>query len=175
MKKCRRCPNPATLHITEVHEGNAVAVHLCEECAQEYLDTDSPSVEGVAPESALALAAKLEALVDKEETHKDISCPNCGIKFSEFRENGRLGCPHCYEEFRDELAPLLDNVHENTTHKGKRPSRSPTQSDDQNRLIRLRGMQKEAIDQENYEEAARLRDEIAQIEERTTAANEESA
>lgn len=172
MKKCRRCPNPATLHITEVQDGNAVAVHLCEDCAQQYLDTDSPDVEA---DPALELAAKLEALVGKEETRKDMDCPSCGIKFSEFRENGRLGCPHCYQEFRDELAPLLDNVHENTIHEGKRPSRSPTQADGQNRLIRLRGLQKAAIDQENYEEAARLRDEIAQIEEETAAANEESA
>lgn len=138
-----------------------MAVHLCEECAQEYLENDSPDAEA---DPALELAAKLEALVGSEEVQKNIVCSSCGIAFAEFRENGRLGCPHCYQEFSEELAPLLDNVHENLTHVGKRPSRSPTQSEAQNRLIRLRGQQKEAIEKEEYEEAARLRDQIATIE-----------
>lgn len=160
MKKCRRCSKSATLHITEIHDGNANAVHLCDSCAREYLDEESEQ----SPNSPTAeLTAKLEALVS-DEGDADARCSNCDISFGEFREQGRLGCPTCYEEFRDELVPLLDNIHEGAVHLGKRPRRSPTQTEDQSRLIQLRHRQKEAIDKEDYEQAAGLRDEIQAIE-----------
>ena len=161
MKKCKRCSKPATLHITEVHSGNAVAIHLCEVCAREYMDEDGDSV---GDDPAAELAAKLEALVSGNDDEAQIRCTECGISFGEFREQGRLGCPNCYEDFRDELMPLLENIHEEATHKGKRPVRSPGQTEDQYRLIQLRTEQREAIEREDYEAAARLRDEIATLE-----------
>jgi protein arginine kinase activator len=158
MKKCKRCSKPATLHITEIHSGNAVAIHLCEVCAREYMDEDGDSV---GDDPAAELAAKLEALVSGNDDEAQIRCTECGISF---REQGRLGCPNCYEDFRDELMPLLENIHEEATHKGKRPVRSPGQTEDQYRLIQLRTEQREAIEREDYEAAARLRDEIATLE-----------
>ena len=169
MKKCRRCSKPATLHITEIHDGNAVAVHLCESCARDYLDD---AAEDSANGPAAELAAKLEALVSEGDDEPSAVCPNCSITFNEFREQGRLGCPGCYEEFRADLMPLLENIHEDSTHIGKRPLRSPGQTEDQSRLINLRARQREAIDAENYEAAAELRDEIARIE---AALNSDSA
>lgn len=160
MKKCRRCSKSATLHITEIQDGNAVAIHLCDTCAREYLDEESEQA-GASPTAELA--AKLEALVS-DENEADIRCTNCEISFSEFREQGRLGCPNCYEEFREELVPLLDNIHEGAMHMGKRPLRSPTQTEDQSRLIQMRHRQREAIEKEDYELAASLRDQILQIE-----------
>lgn len=161
MKKCRRCSKPATLHITEIHDGNAVAVHLCEGCAREYLEDDSSESSH---DPAAELAAKLEALVTGEDDISRSRCPNCDLSFGEFRERGRLGCPNCYEEFRDELLPLLENIHEEAEHCGKRPERSPGQTEDQYRLIQLRNQQRAAIEEEAYEAAAALRDEIAKLE-----------
>ncbi len=162
MKKCRRCSKPATLHITEIHDGNAVAIHLCESCAREYLeDSEEDQVSSPAAE----LAAKLEALVSEDSDAPSAQCSNCSITFNEFREQGRLGCPSCYDEFRTDLMPLLENIHEQSTHVGKRPLRSPGQSEDHSRLIHLRANLREAVSREDYEVAARLRDEIAEIEE----------
>ena len=161
MKKCRRCSKPATLHITEIHDGNAAAIHLCEGCAREYLE-DASEEESFSP--AAELAAKLEALTSGDGDEAELECGNCGITFNEFREQGRLGCPSCYDEFRSELMPLLENIHEETTHVGKRPLRNPGQTEDQSRLIHLRARQREAIAREDYEAAAQLRDEIAEIE-----------
>ena len=160
MKKCRRCSKPATLHITEIHAGDAVAIHLCETCAREYLEDES---DESSQSPAAELAAKLEALVsdDEDETAR---CSNCNISFNEFREQGRLGCPICYDEFRQDLLPLLENIHEEATHLGKRPLRHPNQTEDQSRLLQLRSQQREAIDREDYEVAANLRDQIAEIE-----------
>ena len=88
-------------------------------------------------------------------------CEVCGIKFVEFRNSGRLGCPHDYQEFRDELTPLLENIHGETRHCGKTPRRLPQSKQTQSELIQLRKQLQQAVTKEAYEEAARLRDRSA--------------
>lgn len=160
MKKCRRCAKPATLHITEIRDGQAGVIHLCETCAREYLENSS---DGEAAPPGMDLAAKLEELI-AESDESPASCPNCGISFNEFRESGRFGCPHDYTEFLTELLPLLENIHEDTRHIGKKPRSTVVGTQEQAQLIHLRNEQREAIEAEDYETAARLRDEIAALE-----------
>ena len=160
MKKCRRCAKPATLHITEIRNGNAGVVHLCETCAREYLESTADSGNSA---SGTDLASKLEELIAESE-ESPAACPNCGISFNEFRESGRFGCPHDYSEFLTELLPLLENIHEDTTHIGKKPRSTMMGTQDQAKLIQLRNEQRLAIETEDYEAAARLRDEIAAME-----------
>ncbi len=92
------------------------------------------------------------------------ACPVCQISFLEFRNTGRLGCPHDYEVFRNELMPLLENIHDETRHCGKVPRRAPKNSQRQTELIELRNKLKRSIAAEDYEAAARLRDQIKDIE-----------
>lgn len=162
MKKCRRCSKPATLHITEINNGHAVAVHLCETCASEYLDPSNG--DSASDDPAADLAAKIEALASGGTGEPSVTCSNCGLTFNEFREQGRLGCPDCYQNFRQDLMPLLENIHEEAMHTGKRPVLRPGRTRDQSRLIHLRAQQREAIKREDYETAAGLRDQIAEIE-----------
>jgi protein arginine kinase activator len=89
----------------------------------------------------------------------------CGIKFVEFRNTGRLGCPHDYQEFREELTPLLENIHGETAHRGKVPRRQPQNKETQSELMQLRKQLLQAVTREAYEEAARLRDRIRALEE----------
>jgi protein arginine kinase activator len=160
MKKCRRCAKPATLHITEIRDGHAAAIHLCETCAREYLEkTPEPSNTA----GATDLASKLEELM-AESGESPLSCPNCGITFNEFRESGRFGCANDYTEFLTELLPLLENIHEDSQHIGKRPRSTLVGTADQSKLIQLRTDQRQAIELEDYETAARLRDEITALE-----------
>lgn len=163
MKKCRRCSKPATLHITEIREGKAVALHLCETCARDYLESseDENSID-----SNTDLTAKLEELVAEgsEELLAALVCPMCGITFTEFRETGRFGCPNDYDEFSPQLQPLLENIHEDTIHKGKHPRSAGAGTSIQSRMIQLRKDLQAAIDCEDYESAARYRDEIAALE-----------
>lgn len=163
MKKCGRCSKPAMLHITEIRHGEVQALHLCESCAKEYLneseaggpppDEDGDSTEG----------SEVSESVETEDNDSPV-CPHCGIAFKEFRKQGRLGCPHDYTAFHEELMPLLENIHGETQHVGKVPKRAPKASQHQFRLIRLRNRLKAAVDEEMYEEAARLRDEIQSLE-----------
>lgn len=163
MKKCSRCSKPATLHITELNQGAVHELHLCESCAHQYL-SNPESYDG--SESADALAAKLAQVTGEHELEEldRLSCPNCGITFREFRSQGRLGCPHDYVAFERELMPLLENIHGETRHAGKFPRRAPDASQRQYRLIKMRNELRAAIDEEMYEQAARLRDEIQALE-----------
>jgi len=162
--KCQKCDRPATFHITELAEGKPQEFHLCEEHAREYL-TQSEGEPVEAPTLAGALAQHLSVGQTAEELARldQQSCPVCGMAFYEFRKKGRLGCPHDYICFEDELEPLLLNIHGSTEHTGKRPKRFSGSSDEQTTLIRLRREMKEAIDEEDYEQASELRDEIRKL------------
>lgn len=161
MKKCRRCSKPATLHITELRQGEATEIHLCETCAKDYL---SQAEEMSTPDSDLQFDQLEEGDQPEVSGMDDRVCPNCGITFREFRTQGRLGCPHDYVAFESDLIPLIENIHGETQHCGKLPRRAPDSSRRQHQLIRLRSELKLAVEEEDYETAARLRDEIQEVE-----------
>lgn len=164
--KCQKCDKTATFHITELVKGSkAQEVHLCEDHAREYL-------AGGEQESnePMSLANELAQQLGVGQTAEELSrldqraCPICGITFYEFRNQGRLGCPHDYVCFEKELEPLMINVHGETAHVGKRPHRFPQGTDQQTDLIRMRRELKEAVQKEEYEKASELRDSIRKLE-----------
>ena len=91
-------------------------------------------------------------------------CEACGIKFVEFRNTGRLGCSHDYDVFKAELTPLLEGIHGQARHAGKTPRRLPKVRLSRQELAKLQKKLKKAVDDEDYEEAARLRDRIKETE-----------
>jgi protein arginine kinase activator len=155
--KCQKCNKAATMHITDViAEEQFEEHHLCEDCAQKYLY--EPPKKGAGKLAEGEEADEIGALNQRE-------CPHCGVKFVEFRNSGRLGCPHDYDEFRDELLPLLENIHGETRHVGKTPRRLPQSRQAQSEMIQLRKQLQQAVAREAYEEAAQLRDQIRRLEE----------
>jgi protein arginine kinase activator len=160
--KCQKCAKPATFHITDIERGKPREYHFCDEHARQHL-TPAEEAQEQAPMSELA--KKLIGTSGREPSPADRQvCPNCQITFLEFRNSGRLGCPYDYEVFRDELMPLLENIHEETRHSGKVPKRAPRNTQQQTTLIQLRNDLKRAIAAEDYETAARVRDKIKAIE-----------
>jgi protein arginine kinase activator len=156
MLKCQKCAKPATYHITEIlSEDHYEELHLCEECYHKLTVEPQP---GVKADGAQEESDEASALNQRE-------CPVCGVKFVEFRNTGRLGCPHDYEEFREELTPLLENIHGEVRHCGKVPRRLPQNKQTQSELLQLRKQLHQAVTKEAYEDAARLRDRIRQLEE----------
>lgn len=168
--KCHRCPKVATLHITELVKGEVHELHLCEECAHHFLQNPegSESAEGGGVLKAPAGVGEAEL----EELEK-LVCPTCKMTFREFRNQGRLGCAHCYIAFREELLPLLENIHGETHHCGKFPKRAPDDSQKRYQLIKLRNDLRLAVAEESYEEAARLRDQIQEMENRISQESSE--
>jgi protein arginine kinase activator len=163
--KCQQCDKPATFHITELTGGKPQELHLCEEHARQYLTASSEEPAG-AGGMAAALAQQMAIGQTAEELARldQQSCPVCGITFFEFRSQGRLGCPHDYVCFQAQLEPLITNIHGESEHVGKHPHRPGGGSEKRTQLIRLRREMKEAIDEERYERASALRDEIQRIE-----------
>ncbi|MGF1580570.1 MAG: UvrB/UvrC motif-containing protein [Gemmataceae bacterium] len=159
--RCQKCNNTATLHITEVLEDDDFQeLHLCEMCAHKHLYEPQGK-------TAVSKAGVAESGTESEEASilPQKSCPHCELSFVEFRNTGRLGCPNDYYEFRDELLPLLENIHGETKHCGKTPRRSPHTRKTQTELMNLRNQLKQAISEEDYEHAAALRDQIKDLEE----------
>ena len=166
-EKCQRCSKPASYHITDIERGQVKEFHFCDEHARLHLAPPEETESEAAAETpmASAVASKLAAKVSKEPSAADRRpCPYCQLTFAEFRNSGRLGCPHDYEEFRDELMPLLENIHDETRHTGKFPRRAPHSTERQSQMIELRKSLKQAIEVEDYEQAARLRDQIKNLE-----------
>jgi protein arginine kinase activator len=166
--KCEKCAKQATFHITDiVGKGKYREFYFCDDHARHYL---APADEAAESPPISELAKKLASNVSatgalREPTSADKQvCPICQITFLEFRKSGRLSCPYDYEVFRDELMPLLENIHGETRHSGKVPKRAPRNTQQQTTLIQLRNELKRAVVAEDYELAARLRDKIKGIE-----------
>ena len=167
--KCQHCEKPATFHITELTGEVPEELHLCEECARTYLmqaevkEDDVPSIAG-----ALAQHLKINEAAEQLAKLDQQACPLCGITFYEFRHVGRLGCPHDYICFEEEIDPIISNIHSATAHVVKQPRSGAEGTDQRTDLIRLRREMEQAIEIEDYEKASQLRDQIADLEDETT-------
>src|SRR5208283_3763505 len=139
--KCQKCTKAATLHITEVLANDQYEeLHLCEECAHKYLyEPQQKAASSKGSEAAQGEESEEASAMNQRE------CPVCGIKFVEFRNSGRLGCPYDYQEFREDLLPLLENIHGDTRHSGKTPRRLPQTKQTQSELVQLRKQLHQAV------------------------------
>lgn len=163
--KCQKCEKPATFHITDLTGKSLLALHLCPDCAKQYLQTEEQAIEAPTLSGVISKQMKLEQTAEELKALDSRQCPMCGISFYEFRQSGRLGCPHDYIFFGNELEPLLVNVHGDNQHTGKTPLQGTADIESQTELIRLRREMKEVVEKEDYEQATQIRDRIRQIEE----------
>jgi protein arginine kinase activator len=157
---CQRCGKEvATIHLTEISNNQKQERHLCEECARE---------EGIAiAAQTVNLKDVLSGFLQAHETasaEAGLACPLCGITYAEFRNQGRLGCPNDYDVFAEPLAEVFQKVHGGAEHTGKVPVRSGGAGEEHRELIQLRRRLQEAVDGEDYEQAAELRDQIREKE-----------
>lgn len=162
-RKCDNCGKPATHHSVEIIKGEKIEKHLCDTCAAD---------EGLAIKAVhtpinelLTNFVKLHSGAPAEST-TELACEHCGTTFSEFREHSLLGCPQCYGVFEEMLSPLIERAHEGATHHiGKVPQRAGAGEHRQQALLQIRKQLSDAVDEEDYELAARLRDDIRRFEE----------
>lgn len=157
---CDTCgQNEAIIHLTHIKDNQVTTQHLCEACAAEA---------GLQPDANLDFPlTDFLGKVGKAtpEPAGNGSCPYCGLKFEEFKKSGRLGCPHCWVSFETNLKGLLRRLHGGTQHVGKvylPPNPSPAQN--QERLAGLRRKLSKAVEREDFERAAEIRDQIRQLE-----------
>ena len=152
---CEECgKNQAEVVMTTVVNGQSATRHLCRECLKKYQAGDLQALLGAILST---IAGKLQ---EADEEAPDIVCPKCGETYAEFQKTGMLGCAECYQAFRKELAPVINRVQGRTQHAGRRPPVSEEEQARQTRMEELRSLMEAAVAEENFEEAARLRDEL---------------
>jgi protein arginine kinase activator len=159
---CELCKqSQATVHLTEIVNEQMTELHLCEACANQ---------KGAQVESHFGLSDLLSGLAEfsKSPESEEVStkaCPNCGMTYDDFRKVGRLGCSECYTTFKRNLSTLLKRIHGSPIHLGKSPMRLIKPSKvGKSELLELKRKLEEAIEKEEFEEAAKLRDQIRRCE-----------
>jgi protein arginine kinase activator len=160
--RCDECDAVASVRAVIIINGDKRVVRLCDGCAaktQFLIDAHG----GISP---LLIEQLTAASTDSLGALAKADCPDCGTKFMDFRNKGRLGCPNDYVVFRGGLLPLMARVHRAVRHVGKRPRRNESGLESSGEIRKLRRAVREAISAERYEEAARLRDEIKSKEDR---------
>lgn len=165
--QCQICnKKTATIHLTEITDGARTEMHLCEECAVQ---------QGIAAKSQVSVNDLLTGLLASQPSDEELfgpgeglrTCPHCGATLNSFRKEGVLGCPHDYEIFEETLLPLIERAQDGKTrHCGKVPSRLAQYSKVAVECSRLRQQLQAALRKEDYELAARLRDQINECEKR---------
>ncbi len=161
----------STVHLTEIIDNKISKLHLCEECARK---------KGAEMEEHFGLSDLLAGLADFEgavpiKKEKKLKCPNCGLSYDDFRKTGRLGCSECYATFEDSLVPLIKRIHGSSEHVGKAPAKTnkstktlkvsaakKTKAKDP--LTDLKSRLESAVKLEEFEEAAKIRDQIKRLE-----------
>ncbi|MFQ5952437.1 MAG: UvrB/UvrC motif-containing protein [Candidatus Omnitrophota bacterium] len=164
--KCDICSkNEATVHLTEIIDGNVTKLHICDKCAKE---------KGEEMQSHFGLTDLLSSLMDFEPTMPKsrikkstaVKCPSCGMTYYDFQKIGRLGCGKCYETFGKKLTELLKKIHGSDRHVGKAPFKKQKVRKGKKDLGRLKKELEELVKKEEFEKAAVLRDRIKELEEK---------
>jgi protein arginine kinase activator len=173
--QCEICKiKTATVHLTEIIDGQRTESHLCQACAQK---------EGVIIKSQLSLNELLSSLIaahqqtdEQLEADADMSCPVCGMTMELFRKNALLGCPNDYEVFGKSLQQIIEKAHDgNLTHKGKFPAgvsqpvvssaiKDQVEIKTENEIETLKKQLEKAVRDEDYELAAKLRDQLKALQ-----------
>ncbi len=185
--KCDKCPKKATVHLTEIVDGKAAEMHLCEDCARD---------QSQHMEQQFGLADLLAGLTDfgkhvPEVQKEALLCPACGLSYEDFRKFGRFGCAKCYVAFTAHLKALLKKIHGSNVHLGKKlvmdapggtvklsagsgkekatADAAPAVSEKMILSVNvetLRLKMRQAIEKEDFESAAVLRDQIREMEQK---------
>jgi len=156
---CSICQkNEAKVHLTQIVDDKMQKVDLCEECSK---------AKGVTDPAGFSLADLLLGLGASQEGDQrppakpgELACPACGLTQADFKKSGRFGCPQCYTTFGEGLPAMLKTMHKGIRHTGKTPTAFKPKRDPADLLKALNRTLEKAIQTENFEEAARIRDQI---------------
>ena len=169
---CNICAkNPATVHLTEIIDDQMTELHLCEECAHQK---SAQMEQQFGLSDLLAGLAEFEKPATKEKELVTAKCASCGLSYADFKKIGRLGCGECYTTFKKYLGPLLKRIHGSNMHFGKSPLKVTKVLKKKIDLQDLRHNLQRAIEMEEFEEAARIRDQIKELEKKQSQDNNES-
>jgi len=172
---CERCrERQAEIHIRHLKNGKTVEFHLCHKCAEDMsrkgllpdLSFDMPAenlIAGLFPQGPHGNGAP-DTIEEAADPAVNVTCPSCGLDYAGFRKSGKFGCADCYVAFSEQVRPLLRKIHGSESHRGARPAVSAVQDASDPDVKTLKARLREAVDREEYERAADLRDRIRMLE-----------
>ena len=167
---CDECrAQPACVHLSKIINNQKTERHLCEECAKKSGEINLTFHIQKVLENNLSVHDFVKALFNQEnlngtEPQIELRCSACGMDYAYFSRTGKLGCAKCYQSFAAELEPLVKKIHGVCTHTGKIPRRAGAALGLWQRIRSLRQELERLVSKEEYEEAARVRDEIRDLE-----------
>lgn len=160
---CQNCQKRvANVHFTQLIGNKKVEMYLCEQCAREkgHMTFMSP----VSINDFLAGFINLDTVPHLTSEPRRTTCEVCGASYEEFQSSGKIGCGNCYEIFGDKLDPILRRLHGNVEHSGKVPAKLSAGLKASKEIEKLRILLNKAVQNEEYEKAAEIRDRIKAIE-----------
>ncbi|WP_085504849.1 UvrB/UvrC motif-containing protein [Thalassobacillus devorans] len=168
--ECQEChQRPATVHLTKVINGDKTEIHVCEQCAKEkgYGETSFSLNDLLSGLFNFDHATSISSGTAPASTQlaKQVQCPKCGLTYKEFARIGKFGCAECYKTFDEKLNPIFRRVHSgNTQHNGKIPKRAGGNLHLRKEIEQKKHELHQLIDREEFEEAAKVRDQIRKLE-----------
>ena len=168
---CERCQeNEASVHLTRIINGKKEEIHLCEQCARESSSFNSND-SNLSFQSLLSgilnnsFSSENDSSLFNENKNNQIVCSNCNLSYHEFTQTGLFGCAECFNEFNNNLDNLFKRIHGSLRHKGKRPASYKRKMNAKTEIKELKSKMQEAVEKENFERAAELRDKIHAVKE----------
>jgi protein arginine kinase activator len=168
---CDNCKkNSATVHITKFINGAKQEYSLCDACANELNEMNFVDVGHISLNNTFTVQDLLSGIIDyvNQSSQSNVSnvptCKNCGMTYTEFKKTGLMGCSKCYESFENSLIPIIKRVQGNIEHVGKIPKKSGKEVMEKRQLLKLKEELNKAVVAEEYERAAKLRDQIREIQ-----------
>jgi protein arginine kinase activator len=170
---CEKCgKKAATVSFTDIQDGQLSQYHLCKDCAQAMGISESASCGEFAISNLLS--GMLDEVSASEEAETESICETCELEYSDFKDTGRLGCPDCYESFSASLRHLLRRIHGSNQHEGKVPISQRKVVAGKREVRRLKGLLQKAVDAEEFERAAEIRDQLREMETGSRSSKEEA-
>jgi protein arginine kinase activator len=161
MMLCQNCQQrEANVHITKTINGETKKLYLCDQCAQKTQEVNFVFHPGVIPDFLQALFG----FTSMPQNPKEEACPQCGRTLSQITQAGKLGCSQCYQKFEPQLEPLLRKIHGGGHHVGKIPTRQGAAIRGKVEVQKLKEKLQQLVQNEEFEAAAVLRDQIRQLE-----------
>ncbi len=180
---CQECQErPSTLHFTKIVNGEKTEIHLCDQCAQDKGDMFMfDGTPGFSVNNLLAGLLNMHGSTPKPAkensipTHDVLRCEKCSMTFQQFINIGRFGCAQCYDSFKERLNPVLRKIHSgNIEHQGKVPERIGGAIQVKRQISSLKDTLQKLIADEEFENAAKVRDEIRSLEKEMKQGGNES-
>ena len=174
---CQKChKKTASVFISSIINGQEIRIYLCDDCAKDYplfnFNFQNPfSIKDVMDKLKIDEDTSIDQekdnllQIDNDSKEEDITCPNCYSTYNEYRQTGKLGCSRCYEVFEEQLKPILKNIYGYEEYIGKIPKKDNSHIYISKEIRILKEDLNRAVEQEEYEKAAGIRDKIKELEE----------